>query len=238
MPPPSSLIPRNPLCPLSVRCLLKHAGAASTHHHFLFDFFAMTRLAVLISGCTLCLVCSWALLAIHKQNEARAPLPRAAGARISLGEEPNEVVDESPAEKALRLKASLMARGDTHREALDQDGSPKVPAKKKKRPSVRSVTVDRNNILETVQMDDLRAPPGRLWIPAALSGPINHKDGVDPLFNVLVAYCQLDMKSYHESPWLFAMGPFHQRTSGCLGDPSLTRTYRLSSLKVSACHNT
>lgn len=112
-------------------------------------------------------------------------------------------------------------------------GRPAAPPARKRRTGPRGVAVDRKNIVETVELEDLRAPPGRLWIPAAVSGPINRAGDGDPLFNVLVAYCQLDMVAYHESPWLFAMGAFHQRTSGCLDDASLTRTYRLSSLMVS-----
>lgn len=208
----------------------RRAALPSTHLHIL--TLDMPRLAVLISGCSLCLVASWAFVAIRQQNEeALAPRPLAK-ARVSLDVE--RKIDEGGAlakKNAARLKADLLLPGGDAG-ALDHGKKPR-PAAKKKKAGVRGVMVDRNNVVETVEMDDLRAPPGRLWIPAAVSGPVNMKDGGDPLFNVLVAYCQLDMKSYHESPWLFAMGPFHQRTSGCLDDESLTRTYRLSSLKVS-----
>lgn len=233
LPPPYPLQQQWFLVPSFFSCFSRPVCTSSgclaflTRHHSTLQ--AMPRLAVLVSGCSVCLVASWAFVAIRQQNEAVTPHPQAVGARISLEDEPARI--DGQAKRAARLKDSLKPP-DEHREALNVVGK-KRPAKAKKRSGVKSVSVDRKNIVETVTMDDLRAPPGRLWIPAALSGPINYKDGSDPLFNVLVAYCQLDMKSYHESPWLFAMGPFHQRTSGCLDDPSLTRTYRLSSLKVS-----
>lgn len=190
----------------------------------------MPRLAVLISGCSVCLVASWAMVAIHQANQSVAHLPPARGAPVARTV--GDAADEGARADALGLQARLKQspRLDKRREELERNGR-QPPAAKKKRMGARGISVDRKNIVETVGMEDLRAPPGRLWIPAALSGPINNKGG-DPLFNVLVAYCQLDMVAYHESPWLFAMGAFHQRTSGCLDDPSLTRTYRLSSLKV------
>lgn len=107
----------------------------------------------------------------------------------------------------------------------------KAQLKGKRKP--RGVTVNRRAIIENVTLEDLRAPEGRLWIPAAMVGPVN-PDASDPFINVAVAYCQLDMTSYHETPWLFAMGTFHQLHSGCLSDPSLVKTYRLSSLAVSS----
>lgn len=193
---------------------------------------AMPRLAVLISGCSVCLVASWAMVAIHQANQGVAQIPPGQGAPVAR----TAAGEASAASRAARADALGLAHPqspgrDERREELERLGRQAPPAKKK-RTGARGIAVDRKNIVETVEMDDLRAPPGRLWIPAALSGPINNKGG-DPLFNVLVAYCQLDMVAYHESPWLFAMGAFHQRTSGCLDDPSLTRTYRLSSLKVS-----
>ncbi|CAM9123949.1 unnamed protein product [Ectocarpus sp. 12 AP-2014] len=185
----------------------------------------MPRLAVLISGCSMFLVLSWAMVAIRQasqpQFDSSSPtiLPAAKGQKEGgVG-----VQREDAAKLKTRFKAP---EGKDHGDReLDRNGKPK------KRMGSRGISVDRKNIVETVEMDDLRAPPGRLWIPAALSGPINHDSPDNPLFNVLVAYCQLDMVAYHESPWLFAMGAFHQRTSGCMDDPSLTRTYRLSSLK-------
>lgn len=199
----------------------------------------MPRLALLISGCSVFLVLSWALVAILQANEAQpphaAPAPALrAGDRGSL----DHIVEAK--EKSAKLSARVKLPGrdgprgefDKRGGERDRGGGPMSPAKKKKL-GMRGITVDRKNIIETVEMEDLRAPPGRLWIPAALSGPVNTNSPDGPLFNVLVAYCQLDMVAYHESPWLFAMGAFHQRTSGCLDDPSLTRTYRLSSLKVS-----
>eukprot|EP00752_Nemacystus_decipiens_P003907 g3584.t1 len=181
----------------------------------------MPRLAVLISGCSVCLVASWAMVAIHQANQGIAQIPPIQGAPVAAVKA-----------DAVGLRVSVdhsLGRDKQRREEIERLGQ-KAPPAKKKRTGARGISVDRKNIVETVEMEDLRAPPGRLWIPAALSGPINTKGG-DPLFNVLVAYCQLDMVAYHESPWMFAMGAFHQRTSGCLDDPSLTRTYRLSSLK-------
>lgn len=179
------------------------------------------------------LVVSWAMVAIHQANQdlAHPPAQGAPVARTALGDAP--AIGEAKT-NGFGLKARLgqPPERNVRREELERNGKSAPPAKKK-RVGARGITVDRKNIVETVEMEDLRAPPGRLWIPAALSGPINRNDGGDPLFNVLVAYCQLDMVAYHQSPWMFAMGAFHQRTSGCLDDPSLTRTYRLSSLKVS-----
>lgn len=189
----------------------------------------MPRLAVLISGCSVCLVASWAMVAIHQANQGVAQIPPVQ--RAPVARTAGEAAAAQAKADALGLKALLQSGQDERGEELDRLGK-KAPPAKKKRMGARGIAVDRKNIVETVEMEDLRAPPGHLWIPAALSGPINNKGG-DPLFNVLVAYCQLDMVAYHESPWLFAMGAFHQRQSGCLDDPSLTRTYRLSSLKVS-----
>lgn len=190
---------------------------------------SMPRLAVLISGCSMCLVASWAMVAIHQANQDLAPPPPVAGV---LGDDPAIAKADAV---GLQARLGQSPGSDARREELQRTGwlAPAAAAKKK-RMGQRGISVDRKNIVETVEMEDLRAPPGRLWIPAALSGPVNRQGG-DPLFNVLVAYCQLDMVAYHEAPWMFAMGAFHQRTSGCLDDPSLTRTYRLSSLKVSGC---
>eukprot|EP00903_Cladosiphon_okamuranus_P005729 g5686.t1 len=192
----------------------------------------MARLAVLISGCSVFLVASWAMVAIHQANHSIARVPQAAqGARSRTTGNRDAFPADGARADALGRQARLQQPPgrDGRREELERNGR-QAQAAKKKRMGARGISVDRKNIVETVEMEDLRAPPGRLWIPAALSGPINNKGG-DPLFNVLVAYCQLDMVAYHKSPWLFAMGAFHQRTSGCLDDPSLTRTYRLSSLK-------
>lgn len=185
----------------------------------------MPRLAVLFTGCSVFLVASWAMVAIHQANQDLVPRP-------SQQEPPSVARTDGAKVDAVVLQAPLKQSPgpDVRREELERARKP-APLAKKKREGARGIAVDRKNIVETVEMEDLRAPPGRLWIPAALSGPINHKGG-DPLFTVLVAYCQLDMDAYHEGPWLFAMGAFHQRVSGCLDDPSLTRTYRLSSLKV------
>ncbi|CAN0085533.1 unnamed protein product, partial [Ectocarpus sp. 8 AP-2014] len=185
----------------------------------------MPRLAVLISGCSVFLVLSWAMVAIRQasQPQFHSSSPTVLPTAKAQKEGGVGVQKEDAAKLKTRFKApDGKYLGDRE---LDRNGKPK------KRMGSRGISVDRKNIVETVEMDDLRAPPGRLWIPAALSGPINHDSPDDALFNVLVAYCQLDMVAYHESPWLFAMGAFHQRTSGCMDDPSLTRTYRLSSLK-------
>lgn len=171
----------------------------------------MPRLPVLVSGCSVFIVATWLLLGSHetgRTGRARAPVQRA---------------------RAIERLPDNAISGN--RELFAQQGA--MAAAAKKRQAARGVTVDRSNIIETVTMADLRAPEGRLWIPAAVAGPIDLK-APNPIFNVLVAYCQLDMVSYHESPWLFAMGTFHQRTSGCLDDKSLVRTFRLSSLKVSS----
>lgn len=173
----------------------------------------MTRLTVLVPGCSVFLVASWLLFVSHeagRTDRGRAPMQRP---------------------RAMERLPEYAVSGN--RELFAQPGAMQVAQAAKKKQAARGVTVDRSNIIETVTMEDLRAPEGRLWIPAAVSGPIDLK-APNPIFNVLVAYCQLDMVSYHESPWLFAMGTFHQRTSGCLDDKSLVRTFRLSSLKVSS----
>ncbi|CAM9212422.1 unnamed protein product, partial [Hapterophycus canaliculatus] len=197
----------------------------------------MPRLAVLISGCSVFLVLGWAMVALLQANEAQQSRG-AAAVGLKAGDRGSFDQLAEAKEKATKLNSRIQfpgrdgprVEGDKRGREPGRGGGP-VSAAKKKKLGMRGITVDRRNIVETVEMDDLRAPPGRLWIPAALSGPVNQNKPEDPLFNVLVAYCQLDMVSYHESPWLFAMGAFHQRTSGCLDDPSLTRTYRLSSLK-------
>lgn len=172
----------------------------------------MPRLAVLVPGCSVFLVTTWLLLVNNEAghtDRSRASMQRPRGIE--------------------RLPENAVSG---NRELFVQQGAMQVAQAAKKKQAARGVTVDRSNIIETVTMEDLRAPEGRLWIPASVSGPIDLK-APNPIFNVLVAYCQLDMVSYHESPWLFAMGTFHQRTSGCLDDKSLVRTFRLSSLKVS-----
>lgn len=123
--------------------------------------------------------------------------------------------------------------------ALPKDAAKRITAAKvglkhlqvKRRRPTKGIMVDRKNITEIVTLEDLQAPEGRLWIPAAIVGPVNTGSS-EPLYNVLVSYCQLDMKAYHETPWMFAMGTFHQRQSGCYDDKSLVRAYRLSALKV------
>lgn len=196
----------------------------------------MPRRAVLISGCSVFLVLSWALFAILHANGAQdspAGVPAPALEAGNLSGSFDKVVEAKAAAAKLRGRVNFPGRsGPDVDKGVGKPDGPMSPAKRKKM-GMRGITVDRKNIVETVEMDDLRAPPGRLWIPAALSGPVNQNSPEGPLHSVLVAYCQLDMVAYHESPWLFAMGAFHQRTSGCLDDPSLTRTYRLSSLKVS-----
>lgn len=208
--------------------------------------YAMPRLAVLLCGCSAVLVASWAMMATNQANQQ--PVPDQAIPHAAVSEAP-EVVPlrsegESPPIREAKAEVSkLQERMQKHPAGFDRFGMPDhrgelergAAPSRKKRAGMRGVNVDRKNIVETVELEDLRAPPGRLWIPAALSGVISRNGNDDPLFNVLVAYCQLDMVAYHESPWLYAMGTFHQRTSGCLDDPSLTRTYRLSSLKVSRC---
>ena len=170
----------------------------------------MPRLTVLVSGCSVFLVAAWLLLVSHdagRTGRSHAPMQRP---------------------HAIERLPDYAVSGN--RELFAQQGAVAAAAKKKQ--VAKGVTIDRSNVIESVTMEDLRAPEGRLWIPAAVAGPIDLK-APNPIFNVLVAYCQLDMVSYHESPWLFAMGTFHQRTSGCLDDKSLVRTFRLSSLKVS-----
>lgn len=173
----------------------------------------MPRLAPVLSGCSIIIVATWLLLGNHEASPVHVPakLPPPGG----VDGEHNRVM--------------LMP----HVEGPKQLDNKVRMAPKKKKQGMRNVIVDRANILEAVSLEDLRAPEGRLWIPAAVSGPIDPKSP-NPIFNVLVAYCQLDMVSYHESPWLFAMGTFHQRTSGCLDDKSKVKTFRLSALKVSA----
>lgn len=189
----------------------------------------MPRLAVLISGCAVFLVAGWAVVAINQANQDLVQPPVQGGPVVG----PRSAIEGAKADAAeLRPHLHKSLGRDGPGEERNRDGRP-VPSAKKKRLGLKGITVDRKNIVETVEMEDLRAPPGRLWIPASVNGPINNQGG-DPLFNVLVAYCQLDMAAYHESPWKFAMGAFHQRTSGCLDDPTMRRTYRLSSLKVSA----
>lgn len=172
----------------------------------------MPRLTVLVSGCSVFLVAAWLLLGNYetgRTDRSRAPRQRP------------RAIERLP-DNAISGNRELF---------IQQQGAASA-ARAKKKQAPRGVTVDRSNIIETVTMEDLRAPEGRLWIPASVAGPIDLK-APNPIFNVLVAYCQLDMVSYHESPWLFAMGTFHQRTSGCLDDKSLVKTFRLSSLKVS-----
>lgn len=188
----------------------------------------MPRLTVLVSGCSVFLVAGWLLLANQEAGRPRVPVQlsgvteRRPDAAVKNGRH------LEPAASANRDLFNSRGAGGLR---LNSRGIPAPPPKRKQ--AARGISVDRSHIIETVTMDDLRAPEGRLWIPAAVSGPIDLKAS-NPIFNVLVAYCQLDMVSYHESPWLFAMGTFHQRTSGCLDDKSLVRTFRLSSLKVSS----
>lgn len=186
----------------------------------------MPRLTVLVSGCSVFLVACWLLLANQEAGRTRAPVQLA------------HATERRP-DAAVKNGKHHVQPAAANRELINSRGAAALPFNSrgipaplpKKRQAARGITVDRSNIIEDVTMDDLRAPEGRLWIPAAVSGPIDLKAS-NPIFNVLVAYCQLDMVSYHKSPWLFAMGTFHQRTSGCLDDKSLVRTFRLSSLKV------
>ncbi|CAM9339983.1 unnamed protein product, partial [Ectocarpus fasciculatus] len=140
----------------------------------------MPRLAVLISGCSVFLVLSWAMVAIRQANQPQFPssaptiLPAAAEARKAA----DGVQQQYPAAK-LKTRFQAPEGMDQGGRELDRNGKPK----KKKTGGARGITVDRKNIVETVEMDDLRAPPGRLWIPAALAGPINHDSPDNPLFN-------------------------------------------------------
>lgn len=171
----------------------------------------MTRLALIVSGCSAFLVASWLVAGNHEASLRKTPV-QAAPLR--------------PHGDNIEHEANKRDLNGPVRDFQAKKGGPR------KKGPMRGVGVDRTNIREGVTLDDLQAPDGRLWIPAAISGPVD-KQLADPLFNVLVAYCQLDMASYHETPWLFAMGTFHQRHSGCLDDNSLVRTYRLSDLVVS-----
>jgi len=206
---------------------------------------AMPRLAVLLCGCSAVLIASWVLVATNQANQP--PIPQQAMPHSTIPGEAavmpfrSEGEPSPPIRDAKEQVSKLKERLQKRPAGIDRFGIPPdhrgelergAPPTRKRRTGPRGVTVDRKNIVETVELEDLKAPPGRLWIPAALSGPINRNGAGHPLSSVLVAYCQLDMVAYHESPWLYAMGAFHQRTSGCLDDPSLTRTYRLSSLTV------
>lgn len=177
----------------------------------------MPRLALLLSGCSAFLVATWLVAGNHEASLRATPVQQASLHSLHAG---HNVANEEGANRDLNepMRAFQADKG----------------APKKKGP-MKGVGVDRANIREDVTLDELQAPEGRMWIPAAIAGPIEH-DAPKPLFNVLVAYCQLDMASYHDTPWLFAMGTFHQRHSGCLDDKSLVRTYRLSDLMVSQCY--
>lgn len=175
----------------------------------------MRRLVAFVSGCSFFIVASWLLVGNHDAS------------RVSRSNQFSVVPrrDNREGDNGVRR---VPLPGDENRGLV---GGPMA----KKKAGIRGVAVDRANVIETVTLEDLQAPQGRLWIPAALSGRIEH-NSPNPLFNVLVAYCQLDMAAYHDTPWLFAMGTFHQRQSGCLDDKSLVRTYRLPSLMVSMQH--
>lgn len=177
----------------------------------------MPRLSVLVSGCSVLLVLAWLLLVtgrnVERENDNDPAMLR--------GREHTGNHNNSPSGEGVGLGIEVQAVGE---EASRQMQG------KKKRP-VKGVVVNRREIIEHVTLDDLRAPEGRLWIPAAMLGPLS-PTSPDPLYNVLVAYCLLDMASYHAKPWLFAMGTFHQKQSGCLSDKTLVRTYRLSHLAV------
>ena len=153
---------------------------------------------------------AWLLVGIHDANVAGYP---------------NEIEPKVPRE------GGWGHFGNLQRNEILKERELKNHGVLKKKLTMRGVSVDRSNIVDPITMQDLEAPLGRLWIPAAITGPIE-PNKVDPLANVLVAYCQLDMAAYHKSPWMFAMGTFHQRQSGCLDDKSLVRTFRFSSLKV------
>ncbi|CAM9374267.1 unnamed protein product [Choristocarpus tenellus] len=103
----------------------------------------------------------------------------------------------------------------------------------KKIKSPMGVLVDPKNVTESVSLQDLEAPPGKLWLPVSV-GKSNGKRGEGrrgrAFDNILVAYCLMDMDAYHEKPWAFAMGTSLQRRSGCNRNKDLTRTYRLNSL--------
>lgn len=177
-----------------------------TPQRFTTHLWMMARLALLVSACSIVLLAGWLIVGNFGGNVGDEPgdLPPRNGGGVSP--KPQRNLFQPPIKKSMLPKKKQIMRG---------------------------VMVDRSSIVETVSLQDLEAPPGRLWIPASVAGPID-KNKPEPLFNVLVAYCQLDMASYHEKPWEYAMGTFHQRQSGCLDDQSLVRTYRLSSLMVSA----
>lgn len=183
----------------------------------------MTRLALFVSACSVFLASIWLLVGRHE-----------AGVDGKTGSGNQSLANHPPQTFAGQRLHDTRPRDDNNALPPTRDLQGARPPKG--RSGIRGISVDRANIVETVTMDDLRAPEGRLWIPAALSGPISKKSP-NPLFNVLVAYCQLDMAAYHEAPWLFAMGTFHQRHSGCLDDKSLVRTYRLVSLMVRPAHS-
>lgn len=191
----------------------------------------MGRLAVVVSLSSALLVVVWLLVGSGGSTTTNGTANSAAtkfpgdtlrkNSRITAAEGPDDEGGH-PREEGRRLPSKVTK--------LQPVRHP--PRAKKKRP-IKGVQVDRRNVIEEVTMQDLEAPEGRLWIPAAILGPVR-TTYVDPLHDVLVAYCQLDMKAYHETPWMFAMGTFHQRQSGCLSDEALVRTYRLSSLAVSS----
>lgn len=192
---------------------------------------SMGRLAVVVSLSSVLLVAAWVFVGSGGSVTTNATTNNAAtnfpgytprkNSRSTAAEAPDNE-GRQPGEEDRRLPSKVTRpQPDRH--------SPRT----KKKKTMKGVQVDRNNVIEDVTMQDLEAPEGRLWIPAAIVGPVRPSDA-NPLHHVLVAYCQLDMKAYHETPWKFAMGTFHQRQSGCLSDKSLVRTYRLSSLAVSA----
>lgn len=177
----------------------------------------MRRISILVSGCSVLFLTGWlVVVATFKQtrlaNETFSSPDRLVdhGAPAPVRQLPEDVVGQIPAPKEVNFG--------------DLKGKSKMRS--------RGVVVDRRTVIEDVTLDDLRAPEGRLWIPASMLGPVK-PGSVDPFGDVLVAYCLLDMAAYHETPWLFAMGTFHQRQSGCVTDPSLVKTYRLSDLEVS-----
>lgn len=197
----------------------------------------MGRIVVLVSACSVFLVAGWLLVITggdrsNSNEKLAASVPAVRKVDLSVDKERQSAERLLPQQTDKKIKGiNPAATGPVKGRKDDQDVGKRRPVKGGLKGMQKGVQPDRRNVIEDVSLEDFEAPEGKLWIPAAMVGPVN-VDGSDPLHDVTVAYCQLDMQAYHEAPWLFAMGVYHQRQSGCLDDKSLVRNYRLSSLAV------
>lgn len=124
----------------------------------------MTRLAALLSGCSAFLVASWLLVGSYDQK--RVQRPRGGRKYPATAEIPKQSLG---------------------RNRLGERKAPPV----KLNSVTKGVVINKKKLLDSVTLEDLQAPSGRLWIPAALSGSVN-KNSPNPLLNVMVAFCQVN----------------------------------------------